>query len=376
MFGNYDYVLGFCILSFAVSFTILSSGYNACLKGFRVVKDVALISLYSSIGNIIISFVLFYFWGVKAIPYTITLNAVSIFLFNSYYTKKAADTSRIKMTERESIVEGKPMVVLGIMLVLSSLIDYFVINITNAIITNRGSLSEVGLYQGAMQITALSINMVFAAIANDYYPKLSGFINNQEKFNNTINTQAIIALLLMVPILNIMIVTSPILIQLFLSKEFSSISDFIYWILSGSIFMAISWCLYFVPLAHGHTKRFLYMSIISAVLKLSIQIPFYLLWGLKGIAIGNAITTFGYACFAYILYKRFYKINFNSVFIKTFVILLVLSMMILIMEIMKQYYSFFIILEIILICAVCLYSWIQLNIYTNIIEFVINKIKK
>ncbi|MTK52801.1 oligosaccharide flippase family protein [Paludibacter sp.] len=376
MFGSNNYIIGFCIISFAVFFSILSTGYDACLKGFRAIKNIALISLYSSIGNILISLIMFYFWGAKAIPVTIALNALSILALNFFYTKKTVNTSTVKISIRETIKEAKPMVVLGIMLVISSLIEYFVINITNIVIVKKGSLAQVGLYQGAMQITNMSINLVFAAIANDYYPRLASFCNDKVGFNNAFNTQAVITVLLMVPILNVMIVAAPVLIQLFLSKEFSSISSFLYWILSGSIFMSISWCLYYIPLAYGHTKRFLYMSIIYAISKLLIQIPFYLFWGLKGIAIGNALTTFIYACIAYVLYRKIYTISFHKDFFRIFAILIIFSLTILSLEILKQNYSWLILLEILCVGIVCLYCWIHLNKRTDIINSLISRIKK
>jgi O-antigen/teichoic acid export membrane protein len=376
MFGNSNYIIGFCIVSFAVFFTVLSEGYNACLKGFQAMKKIALVSLYSSIVNVFIALVMFYFWRDAAIPYVIALNALALFLINYYYTQSVVNTSDINLTLKETLKSGKPMIVLGIMLVISSLLDYFVINVINVIITRKGSLTEVGLYQGAMQITAMSINLFFAAIANDYYPRLSGLVHQKEKFNSAVNTQAIIALLLMAPIINMMIVASPLLIRLFLSSEFIGISDFIYWILSGALFIAVSWCLYYVPLAYGDTKRFLYMTIISVIIKLCIQIPMYLFWGLKGIAIGNAVSTLSYAVIAYFFFGKIYQIRFNKELFQVLGIVVLLSLLILISEIIRQSHPVFLISEIIGVGAVCLYSSMQLNKYTNLLKFITNKIKK
>ncbi len=376
MFGDSHHILGFFVIAIAVFFNIFSTGYDACLKGFHATKRLVLVSVYSAILNVILSFVLFYIYGIVAIPAAIAINAMLVFILNYYQTKQAVQVSDIKIKTSTTLKEGKTILVLGLMLILSSLIDYFVTNTTNAIISHRGSLADLGLFQGAMTITTMSINMVLAAMANDYYPRLSKNVHDKKRFNETINIQVIIAMLLMVPILNGMIIASPILIRLFLSEEFLNITDFIHWILFGFMFMSIVWCLYYVPLAHGDTKRFLGMSIANAVFRLSIQIPGYLLGGLKGIAIGHAISVIIYALFSYLYINKIYNIKFDQKFIQISLTLLSLSSIVLITDIYRQDKPIFILLEIVIFCIISIYSYIKLNKYINIIEFIRKKIKK
>lgn len=375
MFGDGNYTLGFCIIAIAVFFSVFSTGYDACLKGFQAIKKVASILIYSAIFNIAISFILFYLWGVSAIPIAITFNAMCIFFLNHYKTRQIIKTSDIKISVAATLKEGKIMVVLGIMLMLSGFVDYIVSNATNVVISRNGSLNDIGLFQGAMMITTTSINMILSAMSNDYYPRLAKNINDKKKLHETLNIQVVIAILLMVPILNCMIVASPILIYLFLSEEFLDITNFIHWILFGFMFMSVVWCLYFVPLAHGDTKRFMFMSITNAVIRLSIQIPGYLLYGLMGLAIGHAISTILYALFSYIYINKIYNIKFELIFIKIFLTLLLMSSIILIIEIYGQNSLIFILLKITGIFIIGMYSYSQLNRYMNISKFVRQKLR-
>ena len=233
----------------------------------------------------------------------------------------------------------------------------------------KGSIPDVGLYQAGMSISAMSINMIFVAIANDYYPKLSKYCNNRENMNATVNSQMYVATLLIAPILAFMIVFSSLLIRMFLSAEFLDIENFIHWILFGSLFMVMSWCLYYVPLAFGHSKRFMYISLIKVFMQLLVQIPLFLLGGLVGLAIGRSITTIVYAIAMYIYVYNIYGVRIKSENIYLLSIFLILFVVLIIAKLESLLILQFVILLIISVLSL----WLLIK-NTNIINFIKSKI--
>ena len=123
------------------------------------------------------------------------------------------------------------MASLGSMLVLASVVHTAIAYLTNLFIRNYGDLADVGFYQAGMAITTISIDMVYNAMAGDFYPRLSAVCNDRNKSNDLINQQAEVATLVCTPILVCMIAFVPLLIRLFLSSEFLIIESFIHWIL-------------------------------------------------------------------------------------------------------------------------------------------------
>ena len=85
------------------------------------------------------------------------------FIISWYFSRDIKPNIGGKYNVKEIVSKGNPMIFLGIMLVLSYLIDSVVANILNIVIRMKGSMSDVGLYQAAMSISAMSINMVFVA---------------------------------------------------------------------------------------------------------------------------------------------------------------------------------------------------------------------
>lgn len=353
-FGNSQYTYGFCIIAFAVSFTIYTTGTDACLKGFRRTRQIALSSLYNSIGGMTISALIYYYIGQRGIPYAIALCALLPLIVSWYFSRDIKPNIGGKYNVKEIVSKGNPMIFLGIMLVLSYLIDSVVANILNIVIRMKGSMSDVGLYQAAMSISAMSINMVFVAIANDYYPKLSNACNNKVNMNMTINSQLFIATLLIAPILAFMVVFSSLLIQVFLSIEFLKIETFIHWILFGALFMAISWCLYYVPLAYGHSKRFMYISLTKVSMQLLLQIPFFLFGGLIGLSVGNAITAIIYAIIMYAYSYRRYGVRIKTENICLQLFFFVLFLILIIARIKCLFVLQLAILSVVVVLSLCL----------------------
>ena len=135
-FGSSNYVIGFCIIAIAVYFSVASTANDACLKGFGYTKEIALTSLINSIVSMLICCVLYYTIGMKSIPYAIALGALTSYCISRYFSRNIIKTQMIpNISICESFVKGKQLILLGVMLVISSLIDSFVVNFTNVVIS-------------------------------------------------------------------------------------------------------------------------------------------------------------------------------------------------------------------------------------------------
>lgn len=369
-FGSSDYTFGFCLVGFAVAFNVVQSGTDACLKGFRRIKQIALSSLLSSIGSVFITSLFYYFGGIEAIPYSILVCSIYVLAISWYFSRDIGVLSIKKIHFNEVWKIALPMLTLGIMLVISNFIENFVSNIINIFIRIKESIVSVGMYQSANMISAMSIHMVYVAIASDYYPKLSESISNVKKMNNAINSQMYIAVLLMAPIIAFMIVFSNLLIRVFLSSDFLEIISFLHWILLASFFHSFSWCLYFVPLAYGHSKRFLFISIANVLAMLIIQIPCFWLGGLEWLAIGCIISkvVFCFIIYTYTYIKYGVKIKRENfillfIFVLSFAVLLFIKL---------QNYPFWALL----VCFLCIFIFAvyKLEQSTDVFSIVLKKI--
>ncbi len=318
-FGNSDYTLSFAILSITLLIGSLAGGLGTQLQGMRRIKHMAQGSILGSTLGLIISIPLYYSFGIQGIVPTFILTSITSLLLSWYYTQKIR-LQKVNIPLNRSFHEGLSMVKLGILVTLSSFISMLCANLVNIFISRFGSVSDVGLFQGGFNITNKYVGLVFAALVTDYYPRLSGVNSDNKKVKEIANQQTELALLLLAPILILLLSTTPLVIQLFYTKEFLPIVPFIQWVSLSIIFKAGSWTLGFIVLAKGDSKLYFIKELMMNVVLLICNFIGYYVYGLEGLGISfviaNAIVYFGVYWMVHKRYEFKFTREYNIILIK------------------------------------------------------------
>lgn len=252
-FKTKEHTWDYCFLSLIVLFTLLSSGNNALLVSMRRIKDTASCGIIGSIVSLLTSIPLFYFWGIDGIVPGLIISTFANYVITFLYARKLK--IRTKDVSLHVIYKyGRPMVTLGVAMIVASLVGQLVTYLINISISRLGGLSDIGFFNAAMGITLQVIGMVYAAMAADYYPRLAGVMNDREKMSETINEQSEILLLLTMPILSIFIIIAPIVIRILLSSEFLVITSFIRILCLGMLLKTAAYALGYASFAKGDKK--------------------------------------------------------------------------------------------------------------------------
>lgn len=179
-FKTKEHTWDYCFLSLIVLFTLLSSGNNALLVSMRRIKDTASCGIIGSIVSLLTSIPLFYFWGIDGIVPGLIISTFANYVITFLYARKLK--IRTKDVSLHVIYKyGRPMVTLGVAMIVASLVGQLVTYLINISISRLGGLSDIGFFNAAMGITLQVIGMVYAAMAADYYPRLAGVMNDREK---------------------------------------------------------------------------------------------------------------------------------------------------------------------------------------------------
>lgn len=359
-FGNTDYAWAFYCLSVMLLFTALGNENDVILRGTRRIKEIAKAGIFSAFLGLIFSIPVYYYWGIKGIPFTIIITALCVFLVNYYYARKV-EIKQVSLSIRETLFRGKAMTFLGIMMVMASVVEYLTMFIVNTYVRSYGSIADVGLFQAGMQITNVSIGLVYTAMATDYFPRLSAICKNKGKVGELVNQQAEIAALISTPILIGMMIFTPLLIRLFLSAEFISVTKFIHWILLAAVFRASTWTIHWVVLAYGDSVLYFILVLITNILVLGCYYWGYNTWGLVGLGIGYCITMLINAIYMYIIISKKYSFKYSSDFWNIFIRSLLLSLAcFIVIQFFSQYMISYLVMGGILV-IVCITSWKDLN---------------
>lgn len=238
------------------------------------------------------------------------------FIFTLYYSLKL-EIKPDKITNKEAFVEGKPMIELGLTLSFSSMVTLLVAYILQIFISTEGGIDQVGLYQAGFLILNSYVGIIFNAMGTDYFPRLSAISEDIVKIRKSVYEQAMIAVLLISPIIVIFLTLAPIIIRILYTKEFLSIVPMVSWGILGMLFRAVSWSMGYIIIAKGDSKVFIKTALGFNSLLLLLNVLGYTYGGLEGLGFSFfihyiihfiVIRLITYYRYGFYFEKGFYKI--------------------------------------------------------------------
>lgn len=285
-FGDYNHTWDFVFLSPAVGFSTITCGEMAVLKGLRQLKSLATVSIINVVIAIVISLPIFYFWGLSgvlpALVICTLLWAIAALAFgikaNSFHF-----FTKSKQMKGSNILLG-----IGITFVICEIIDHIAKLSVQSYLNNNASLEMVGLYNSCRTMTLTYAGMVFSAMDQDYFPRLSGVVKDMVERTVILTKQLDVTLMIITPMLVAFIVIMPVIVPLLLSGEFNAIIPMAQIIAASLIFRGIYLPNAYLPLAAGDSKVYFSLNVIGALN------TFWIILGYKlGGLIGMGIAMFG-----------------------------------------------------------------------------------
>ncbi len=378
-FGNKEYTISFMWISIALLFKQLSSSQLAILQGLRKLQYLAKANLLGNFIGLLITLPLYYFFRIDAIVPAIIIATFMSFVFTYYYSQKL-EIEPVAISRKEAVSEGKGMINLGVMLSLSSMITLLVAYIIRIYIgssneTEELGLIDVGLYSAGFVILNSYVGIIFNAMGTDYFPRLSEIANDIIKLRKTVLEQAIVAILLITPIIVVFLAFAPLIIVILYSNEFSPIVAMVTWGILGMIFKAVSWSMGYMIIAKGDSKVFIKTAIGFNAILLSINILGYHYGGLEGIGISFFIYyIIHYIVVRIITYYR-YDFYFEKGFYKIFTFTVIMCLIAFLITFISIPVLKYLLMTGIIIVS-CLYSYKQLDKKIGIKEYLKGILKR
>jgi len=318
-FGSSEYSTSFKWLSGVLFFNQLAIGYNVLLRGLRQLKYMALSNLIGSFAGLIISIPLYYFFSTKGIVPAIIISSLTTLLIASYFSRKI-DIKTKKISIRETIIKGKPMLKMGFVLSLSTLIVIGSSYIVRIVIRNLGSIEDVGFYNAGFAIVNSYFGVFFTALTTDYYPRLAALSYDNKKANILVNQQSEMSVLVLSPVLTIFLIYINFIVILLYSNEFIPIREMILWAALGIYFKSASWSLGVSFIAHGDAKTLFWSELVANSISLLLNILGYYTYGLSGLGVSFMMGFIYSFLQTFFLVKLKYSFTFSKSFVRIFLI--------------------------------------------------------
>ena len=120
---------------------------------------------------------------------------------------------------------------------------------------------RVGHYKAAWALMIGYSGLVFLALESDYFPRLSAVNNDKQRMNDTINQQIDVCTLILTPLLILLVVLMPFVLQLLYKDEFLVVTGMATLSVFYSFLRCISLPMGYSVLAKGHSITYLVLEV-------------------------------------------------------------------------------------------------------------------
>ena len=245
-------------LSLGVALTVAAGSQGALLTGLRRIGDLARVQVAAGVLGTVVGALAVWTWGASGILVLVLVAPLVTFVVGHFYVARLERPLGPRASPRAMAVTWKHLAVLGVPFMLSGLITT-VANLTARTLVQRelGS-DDLGQFQAAWAIGMTYLSFVLAAMATDYFPRLSAVMGDRAKAISIVNEQTEVALILCGPVILAMLAFSPLVVHILYTSAFTPTVGILRWQLLGDLLKIISWPLGFVLLASGAGRSFIF----------------------------------------------------------------------------------------------------------------------
>ena len=367
-FGDGRYTWAFALLSLTILLGQVSGGQGVIMQTTRNFKIMAKSGIIGSVLGTVTSIPLYFAFGINGIVPAIMLSSVLSIALTTYFAHKIPQKD-IKVTLREVLNDGHTMLTLGFFIMLQGFMNLLCAYLIRIYISRTGSLADVGMYSAGFSVINAYVGTVFSSMGTEYYPRLSTYANDTDKFNQAVNQQMEISLLLTAPLIAMFLTFGDLVVVIFYSKEFLPIAWMINWAILAIFFRAPSWCLGFTFMAKGDTKAFWINEFFGDFTMLVCNVIGYTTLGLTGLGVSFLVSYIIYLTQNMVVTHFRYKFALNLSLLRAFVPQLALSVaIILVLAFLGNIPRY--ILGCLATCASAYISYRMLNKYIDVKAYV------
>ncbi len=288
-FGTKDNKIGFQWMSLVVLFVGISNGQFALLQGLRRIKDLAIARVLGAfIGSIVCILVIYFLRKDGIVPFLVAGSATTVLL--SWLFAQREKISSLKVDFQEFKERSTTLLSMGFAFLVSGLTVSATAYYSRILISNSFSIHDLGLYTASWTLSALYVNFILNAMGADFYPRLSGIINDHFKANELVNQQTEIGIAMAVAGIVGVVSFSGLILRVFYSIQFVDAWRLLQWMTLGMVIKVISWPLGFIVVSKGKARLFVLLEVSWGAIYVFLVYIFTQWFGLEGAGVAFFVT--------------------------------------------------------------------------------------
>ncbi|MEE1082091.1 MAG: oligosaccharide flippase family protein [Bacteroidales bacterium] len=288
-FEDWSQTLPFALLSFFIAVNIFAGVELAVLKSMQKTRSLAMSAIWLAVVSVVFSVPFYVFCGVRGVIWAVMISGISGALITIWLGHRAIGlgiASPLVNMHKQSIAEllrhSRPVIVLGIAFLLGGVVASGSEMIIQGYLSATSSLSVLGLYKAGYQLSITYTGMIFTAVSNDFYPRLSAVNSNINERNILISRQIMVLLFFTVPLVALFVLLVPYILPILFDDTFNPVSRMVQIASLSIIVKSVTMPLNFLPLSLGKSLDYLCLEGVFWLLLVPLVILGFAYWGLDG----------------------------------------------------------------------------------------------
>lgn len=300
-------------LALPVVALILSGIETAVMKSLQATRQLTRSLMATALFSVVFTIPFFLWLGLKGVIWAVVSTVTISSLYSCWLGYKVCPVNPdFAHLDRDLWIQARPMFVLGFAFLVSGLLAQGVDLLNQMWLESVATLSMVGLYKAGYQLAVTYTRMVFSAIANDFFPRLSSVASDVHSRNSLITQQIRVLLLIVVPLILVFELVVPWVVPLLFSSEFLPIIPMVRVAALAVIIRAISLPLGYLPVALERSWHYLLIEVLSWSMRAIGVIAGYSLGGLLGVGCGILCSDVFDMCFVWFFCRIKYSFHLCS----------------------------------------------------------------
>ena len=285
-FSGMSHFWAFAVLAAVMLLMSVNQGEQALLQGSGRLKTLAKASMWGPVCGTAISVPLLYFFGVKGVVPTIIFFALAS-LTASWVCSRSIKCATVPTAEIKA--QGRKFLQLGVYLTITALASPGATYVFLSYLNTVADTAQVGIYQAGYTLSVRYVDLVFAALAMEYYPRLSRIAHNASATSKVVSHELSVILCVLLPLVIVFISADELMVRILYDAKFLAVVPMITISICGAMLRATSYCMSFVIVARGDGRTYVVTETVSALIGLALNITAYHFWGLIGIGVSYVV---------------------------------------------------------------------------------------
>lgn len=273
-------------IGLGVGLSVAAMWQSALIQGMSRMWDLAWLRIGGALLVALVGLPLVWAFGEAAIPFFVILAPLASFVIGQVFVARIGQAPAAPAPLSALAGQWRMFLVLGLPIVVSSLVGMAVTVWIQGHIKAELGLAALGFYVAANTIASQYSSLVLTAMLGDYFPRLSGVIQDRDAARQLVNQQTEVVILLAGPVILAIFAFAPLVIRLLYSGEFVPATNVLRWQAIGTLFIVIGWPMSFILLAAGAGRAYFVTAIVPVLVMAGATWVLMERYGLDGAGMG------------------------------------------------------------------------------------------